>query len=122
MEWAGRSLAAAPAKDWQSALSAEDGGPLLELGIRLAGSDRAPPEPQGLKDAIHEHFQGIADGEPVWQPDPAAFFGLTRLLRAAARRVLASQLCAELEGRGGQVPPALFATYGSFLAGEQAFR
>ena len=36
--------------------------------------------------------------------------------------MLASQLCAELEGRDGQIGAALFTTYGPFLAGEKAFR
>jgi hypothetical protein len=31
-------------------------------------------------------------------------------------------LCAELEGRDGQVGPELFPTYGEFLGGEKGFR
>jgi hypothetical protein len=36
--------------------------------------------------------------------------------------VLSSQLCAELEGRAGQVSLSLLATYGDFLGDESAFR
>lgn len=109
-------------EDWAAAVKATETDPLLSLALRLVGTSAAPKNPNGLQDALHAHFQALAGEEEAWQPGGADFEKLTRLLGVAARRVLASQLCAELEGRDGQVGPELFPTYGDFLGGEPAFR
>jgi hypothetical protein len=121
--WAGNILKTASADDWSRALqTAETTEPLLELAVRLAGAREAPTNPVGLQDGLHAHFKLLAGGDGAWHPDGQTFAKLTRLLGANSRRVLASQICAELEGRDGQVGPELFLTYGEFFAGETAFR
>jgi hypothetical protein len=115
-------LRSATAADWETALRSTETQPLLSLAVRLAGIKAAPRNPTGLQDALHAHFQALAADEEAWHPDAATFAKLTRLLGGPARRVLASQLCAELEGRDGQVGPELFPTYGEFLGGETGFR
>jgi predicted Fe-Mo cluster-binding NifX family protein len=119
-----RVLAAASPSNWDEALKSSSTEALLTLALRVGGSSGAPKNPPGLQDAIHAHFKTLAD-EPeseAWQPDGATFKQLTRLLNAPSRKVLASQFCAELEGRDGQVGPQLFATYGEFLSNEAGFR
>jgi hypothetical protein len=120
--WAGGILQSAPATAWEAALQTVDTEPLLALAVRLSGTKGAPTNPAGLQNALHSHFKALAADEEAWQPDGEAFARLTKLLGAGARRVLASELCAGLEGRDGEVGPKLFPTYGSFLAGEAAFR
>lgn len=125
-EAAARVLSSASPDDWAEAFRSSSTKPLLSLALRLAGSSMAPKNPPGLQEAIHAHFQVLANEAEaeadVWRPDAASFMELSRLLRAPARRVLASQFCAELEGRDGQVGQHLCQTYGDFLAGEAAFR
>lgn len=120
--WARDTVNVASVEDWQASLSDANGGALLDLALQLADTEEAPADPSGLADALHTHFQALADGESVWQPEGDRFTKLARLLGAPARRVLASQLCAELEGRSGDVRAALFTTYGDFLAAERTFR
>jgi KAP family P-loop domain len=115
-------LRSASAADWETALMSTETQPLLSLAVRLSGTKAAPRNPTGLQDALHADFQALAAEGEAWHPDGATFAKLTRLLGGPARRVLASQLCAELEGRDGQVGPQLFPTYGEFLAGETGFR
>jgi hypothetical protein len=120
--WASGIIKGTAATAWQAALENPGGDPILGVAVALAGYAEAPTDPLGLSDALHSHFQTLAAGAPAWQPDSATFAKLTSLLGAPARRVLASQLCAELEGRDGRVGPSLFTTYGTFLANEAAFR
>jgi hypothetical protein len=121
LAWAIGILRSTPA-DWEAVLTTGDTEPLLALAVRVSGEKGAPTNPAGLQDALHAHFKALAAEETAWQPEGETFAKLTRLLRAPARRALASELCAELEGRDGQVGPQLFPTYGEFLAGEPAFR
>jgi len=119
---AARLVRDASAEDWQAALTSIETQPLIGLAVRLSGTKSAAANPAGLQDGLHAHFKALAAEEEAWQTDGATFAKLTRLLSARARRVLASQLCAELEGRDGQVGPELFPTYGEFLGGETGFR
>jgi hypothetical protein len=113
---------AATPEEWVAAVRLTETDPLLALALRLVGTSAAPKNPNGLQEALHAHFQALAEEGEAWQPGGPDFEKLTRLLGAPARRVLASQLCAELEGRDGQVGPGLFPTYGDFLGDEPAFR
>jgi hypothetical protein len=121
-----RVLSSASSADWESAFKSSATEPLLSLSLRLTRSSVAPKSPSGLQEAIHAHFSELADdadGEAdLWHPDGSTFEDITRLLNAPARKVLASQFCAELEGRDGLVGPHLLQTYGDFLAGETGFR
>jgi hypothetical protein len=109
-------------EEWSAALEAATTTPLISLAFRLVGTDEVPRNLNGLQHALHEHFKGLAEGTEAWQPSAAEFKTLTEVLTPESRRVLASQFCAELEGRDGQVGPALFTTYGDFLGSEPAFR
>lgn len=120
--WASTVVKGASAADWQTVLGNANGGSLVDIALLLSGTTHAPTDPLGLADALHVHFRALAAGEAVWQPDAATFRSLTGLLNGPARKVLASQLCAELEGLGGTVGAGLFPTYGEFLAAERAFR
>jgi len=120
--WARDIVANASTDAWETELTQGEGGSLLDLALQLSGSKQAPSNPPGLLDALHGHAQRLASGQPAWQPDGNRFATLTGLLNKRARDVLASQLCASLEGRDGQISAALFATYGKFLAGEKEFR
>ncbi len=120
--WASGIVKDASATNWQTALATPADDPILSLAVALAGTAEAPSDPPGLSDALHSHFQALATGVAAWQPDSATFAKLTSLLGVSARKVLASELCAELEGRDGSVGSDLFTTYGIFLAGEPAFR
>ena len=121
--WASKTVKAASTDQWDAALQspAEDDA-LLEIALGLSGTKDAPSDPAGLKDALHRHFQALANGEAVWQPDGETFAKLANLLGKAARGVLASQLCASLEGKDGQIGTGVFSTYGPFLGGEEGFR
>jgi hypothetical protein len=111
-----------PTEDWAAALQDPEASALIELALRLSGTSSAPSDPPGLEDALYPHFQALAAGETVWQPDGPTFKQLTHLLSPGARKSVASQLCAQLEGRDGHVDPALLPTYGDFLSEESAFR
>lgn len=124
-EAAAKVLSSASSEDWEAAFKSSATEPLLSLALRLTGSSLAPKNPSGLQEALHAHFSDLADDDgeaALWQPDGATFARVTRLLNAPARKVLASQFCAELEGRDGQVGPHLLQTYGDFLAEEAGFR
>jgi hypothetical protein len=120
--WASGIIKNTSSADWQAALGNPAGAPVLDLASEVSGWEGASLNPPGLSDALHSHFPALAAGEGAWQPDADVFARLTSLLSAAARKSVASQLCAALEGRDGQVAPGLFATYGTFLAGERDFR
>jgi hypothetical protein len=120
--WAEGILKDTSSADWQAVLLSPDGGPILKLALEVADGADAPVDPPGLSDALHAHSQALAAGETAWQPDAETFGKLTSTLGAGARKVVASQLSASLEGRDGKVGSGLFATYGTFLASEQEFR
>lgn len=120
--WAKKFVQGAPQADWLAALEDVSGGSLIPLALQLADTRNVPSNPSGLLDALHTHAQKLAAGEAVWQPNADTFAKLSNLLNASARGVLASQLCAGLEGRDGQISAGLFTTYGDFLAGERRFR
>lgn len=118
--WAADIVKAAPTADWTAALSQPGGGSLITLALRLAS--RKASDPIGLSDALHVHFKALAAGEEFWQPEAAEFLRLVGTLKPQSRHVLASQLCAELEGVDHALGRALFTTYGDFLAAEKTFR
>lgn len=120
--WASTVVMAASESDWQAAMADPSGGPLLRLAVGLAETPEAPSDPPGLDNALHTHFQAVATGEPSWQTDGATLLRLAGLLGAPARRSRASELCAWLEGRDGDVAAELFTAYGDFLASERQFR
>lgn len=120
--WSKGIIEGSTGDSWRAALADPTCGDLPQLALQLVGTKEAPRNLPALQDALHTHFQSMAAGEAVWQPDGVEFEKLTELLAGHARRTLAGQLCAELEGRGGDIAPALFATYGTFLAGEKNFR
>jgi hypothetical protein len=108
--------------DWSTALQSPQTTSLLALALRVVDGAAESGNPSGLQQALHEHFQTLVVGNEAWAPPGAEFAKLTMLLSAPARHVLASQLCAELEGSDGQVGSALLLTYGDFLGAESAFR
>ena len=120
--WANTLLKATDQAEWDTALRNPKGDPRLNVGLALAGTKDAPSGLGALGRALHPHFTAVINGDNVWQPDAATFAKLTKLLTAPNRRTLASQFCAELEGRDGSVSPGLVATYGDFLAEEATFR
>jgi hypothetical protein len=121
--WAKRLVKNASKEDWEAALQTDPPGALVDLALALVDGGKAPSEPRSLSDALYTHFQRLADGDrSSWQPDGSDFGGLTGLLSERARDVLASQLCANLEGRASVMDPSLLATYGDFLGDEQSFR
>jgi hypothetical protein len=121
-DWARRLVRAAPSSEWEAALGSVDGGSLLQLAVGVGAESAESVDPTGLVDALHAHFRALATGAEAWRPEPDEFGVLVSLLRPEARHVLASQLCAELEGLDSAVGPHLFPVYGATLANESTFR
>jgi KAP family P-loop domain len=107
---------------WEMELMNPEAGPLLGLATQLAATPDAPEDPPGLDDALRAHFHAIAEDQAAWRPDGPTMLKVTGLLSAATRSSRASELCAWLEGRDGQVGSSLFSVYGDFLASEASFR
>jgi hypothetical protein len=120
--WARGIVNTGSEETWKAELGNPSGGPVLALALQLSGTPDAPIDPPGLKEALHTHSRALANAEPAWQPDPNVFTKLTSLLSPSARRVLASGLCAWLEGRDGDVGQGFIPTYGAFLGNEKSFR
>lgn len=122
MTWASEIVKTTGGAKWEAQLRDPDGGPAIELAMRLAETSNAPSDPMGLEDALHAHFETLARAEAVWQPEAATFNKLAGLLSAATRQVVADRMCNELGGYVDPIGSGVFKTYGDFLGGEATFR
>ncbi|MCE9623346.1 MAG: KAP family NTPase [Actinomycetia bacterium] len=120
-KWARDMIKSATTQTWQEQLNNPAGGPVVDLALQLSDTKERAKDPVGLSEALHLHFQTLAGDQSAWQPDGETFNKVVGLLGSGPRRMLASQICAALEGRD-LINPRLFVTYGGFLSGESAFR
>ena len=120
-DWAARVVAQASREVWLESFHAASGGPLVALVSALTSAKAKVPTVTHLDDAVHDFAREVQDGQTGWRPTGADFWSLVSRLDAPARSTVASQLCAELEGRDS-VDPAFFAVYGEFLKKEKSFR
>jgi len=121
--WASGIVKVTARDTWDEELGSASGGPSLDLAIRLAGTPDAPSDPSNLEDALHGHFEALADGkEEAWLPEASRFDMLAGLFSAPTRVVLAERLCTALAEYHEGIGAGVFKTYGNFLGEEAAFR
>jgi hypothetical protein len=122
LSWAAGLVARADKAEWLAALKDPTGGPLITLTFDLL-TLKVELTPSGdLKDSLQEYAVGLQSGLPGWRPEASDFAQFTRLMNAGQRQVLASQLCAGLEGLGGNFDFAFLQVFGEYLVGEASFR
>lgn len=120
--WAYTLISAGTKEEWLNDLQVQGGGSLVHLVLDVSPTRKEAPVSPDLSDALHDYAQNLESGQPVWQISASGLKTISSLLAPANRKVLASELCAGLEGLNGSFDPAFLAVFGDFLEDEESFR
>ncbi|WP_160291820.1 P-loop NTPase fold protein [Acidithrix ferrooxidans] len=121
--WANHILSKASQADWESSLSVLAGGPFVQLGLIVSSLSKPPVLGGTLDNAIRSHANLLIAGQIGWTPSSEEFLKVVSLLDKDLQGVLASHLCANLEGKeGAEISDKFFEVYGAFLSGQRLFR
>ena len=121
--WANNILSKASQADWESSLSVLAGGPFVQLGLIVSSLSKPPVIGANLDNALRAHANLLVAGQVGWTPSSEEFSKVASLLDKDSQEVLASHLCANLEGKeGAEISDTFFEVYGAFLSRQREFR